>query len=102
MVGDPVVTSSLGGGLPRGIPVGRIVAIEVSPTSVLRQAIVAPLVQPEHLDVVQVILGQPPGLGMVSRLGTAARGARWLPSPATLAAALFLALLALAQTSVLP
>ena len=39
---------------------------------------------------------------MVSHLGTAARGARWLPSPGTLAAALFLALLALVQTSVLP
>ena len=61
MVGDPVVTSSLGGGLPRGIPVGRIVAIEVSPTSVLRQAIVEPLVQLEHLDVVQVILRQTAG-----------------------------------------
>lgn len=61
MVGDPVVTSSLGGSLPRGIPVGRIVAIEVSPTSVLRQAIVEPLVQPERLDVVQVILGQTAG-----------------------------------------
>ena len=39
---------------------------------------------------------------MISHLGTAARGVRWLPSPGTLAAALFLALLALVQTSVLP
>ena len=61
MIGDSVVTSSLGGGLPRGIPVGRIVAIEVSPTSVLRQAIVEPIVQPENLDVVQVIVGQTAG-----------------------------------------
>lgn len=61
MVGDSIVTSSLGGGLPRGIPVGRIVAIEISPTSVLRQAIVEPIVQPEDLDVVQVIVGQTAG-----------------------------------------
>ena len=39
---------------------------------------------------------------MAPRLGTAARGARRLPSPGTWAAALFLALLALVQTSVLP
>ena len=39
---------------------------------------------------------------MVSRLGTAARGVRWFPSPGTWAAAIFLALLALVQTSVLP
>ena len=62
MIGDAVVTSSLGGGLPRGIPVGRIVAIEVSPTTVLRQAIVEPIVKPEHLDVVQVIVGQTAGV----------------------------------------
>ena len=62
MVGDAVVTSSLGGGLPRGIPVGRIVAIEVSPTTVLRQAIVEPIVKPQHLDVVQVIVGQTAGV----------------------------------------
>ena len=39
---------------------------------------------------------------MVPRLGTAARGARRLPSPGAWAAALFVALLALVQTSVLP
>jgi len=57
-VGNFVMTSGLGGSLPRGIPVGRVLAIEISPASVLRQALVQPLVEPEHLDVLQVIRGQ--------------------------------------------
>ncbi len=60
-VGNFVVTSGLGGSLPRGIPVGRVMAIEISPASVLHQAVVEPLVRAEHLDVVQVIRGQTAG-----------------------------------------
>lgn len=60
-IGNFVMTSGLGGSLPRGIPIGHVMAVEISPASVLHQAIVEPLVRPEHLDVVQVIRGQTAG-----------------------------------------
>ncbi len=57
-VGDFVVTSGLGGGFPRGIPIGQVRSIERSAATVFREAIVEPFIRPDRLDLVQVILGQ--------------------------------------------
>ena len=56
--GDFVVTSGLGGGFPRGIPVGRVVSTERPADSVFRLAKVAPLARSDRLDVIQVIVGR--------------------------------------------
>ena len=57
-VGDFVVTSGLGGGFPRGIPVGRILSVEQSTASVFHQATIEPFVRTDRLDIVQIIVGQ--------------------------------------------
>ena len=59
--GDMVITSVLGGNFPRGIPVGRIVIVERSASSVFRVAKVNPLARSARLDVIQVILGRSAG-----------------------------------------
>jgi rod shape-determining protein MreC len=58
--GDFVVTSGLGGGFPRGIPVGRVLEVGQSAASVFRHASVEPFVRTDRLDVVQIIVGQQP------------------------------------------
>ena len=60
-IGDFVVTSGLGGGFPRGIPVGEVVSISTSPTSVFKEALLKPFVRTDRLDVVQIIVEQSPG-----------------------------------------
>ena len=60
-IGDLVVTSGLGGGFPRGLPVGRVISVFLSPESVFREAAVEPFVRAERVDVVQVILERSPG-----------------------------------------
>lgn len=55
-IGDLVVTSGLGGGFPRGLPIGHVISVFTSPESVFREAAVKPFVRTERLDVVQVVL----------------------------------------------
>lgn len=55
-IGDLVVTSGLGGGFPRGIPIGRVISVFTSPENVFREAAVEPFVRAERLGVVQVVL----------------------------------------------
>lgn len=59
-IGDLVVTSGLGGGFPRGLPIGRVIAVFTSPENVFREAAVQPFVRLERVDVVQVVLGRAP------------------------------------------
>ena len=59
-IGDLVVTSGLGGGFPRGLPIGRVISVFTSPENVFREAAVEPFVRTERLDVVQVILERAP------------------------------------------
>ncbi len=60
-IGDLVVTSGLGGGFPRGLPVGRVISVFASPENVFREAAVEPFVRAERVDVVQVVLERAPG-----------------------------------------
>ena len=60
-LGDFVITSGLGGGFPRGIPVGEVVSIFTSPTSVFKEALIKPFARTDRLDVVQIIVEQSPG-----------------------------------------
>ncbi|MDE2919756.1 MAG: rod shape-determining protein MreC [Chloroflexota bacterium] len=60
-IGDLVVTSGLGGGFPRGLPVGRVIAVFTTPENVFREAAVEPFVRSERLDVIQVIVERAPG-----------------------------------------
>lgn len=53
--GDTIVTSGLGGDIPRGLLVGKIQDIKVSPDKLFQQAIVTPQVRYRDLDMVFVI-----------------------------------------------
>ena len=59
-IGDLVVTSGLGGGFPRGLPIGRVISVFTSPEKVFREAAVDPFVRSERLDVVQIVLERAP------------------------------------------
>ncbi len=54
-VGDTVITSGLGGELPRGLLIGKIQEIKVSPDKLFQQAIVMPRIRYQKLDIVFVI-----------------------------------------------
>ncbi len=60
-IGDIVITSGLGGGFPRGLPVGRVVSVLTSPASVFRQAVIDPFARAERLGLVHVVLGRRAG-----------------------------------------
>ncbi|MCZ0952782.1 MAG: rod shape-determining protein MreC [Rhodospirillaceae bacterium] len=60
-IGDLVVTSGLGGGFPRGLPIGRVIAVFTTPENVFREAALEPFVRSERLDVIQVIVERAPG-----------------------------------------
>lgn len=53
--GDTVVTSGLGGDVPRGLLVGKIQEVKVSSDKLFQQAIVIPRIRYQKLDVVFVI-----------------------------------------------
>ncbi len=59
-VGDPVVTSGLGGGLPAGVEVGSIAAIASDPSSLYQDVEVRPSVEFSSLDRVLILLTVPP------------------------------------------
>ena len=60
-IDDLVVTSGLGGGFPRGIPIGRVISVFTSPENVFREAAVRPFVRAERVDIVHVILERASG-----------------------------------------
>lgn len=53
--GDGVVTSGLGGNLPKGLLLGNIQEIGVTPDKLFQQALVAPQIRYSQLDIVFVI-----------------------------------------------
>lgn len=59
-IGNLVVTSGLGGGFPRGLPIGRVIAVLTSPENVFHEAAVQPFVRSERLDIVQVVVERAP------------------------------------------
>ena len=60
-IGDLVVTSGLGGGFPRGLPIGEVISVFTSPENVFREAAVEPFVRSERVQVVQVVLDRARG-----------------------------------------
>lgn len=59
-IGNLVITSGLGGGFPRGLPIGRVIAVFTTPENVFREAAVEPFVRVERVGVVQVVVGRTP------------------------------------------
>ncbi len=59
-IGNLVVTSGLGGGFPRGLPIGRVIAVFTSPENVFREAAVEPFVRVERVAIVQIVVGRSP------------------------------------------
>jgi len=53
--GDTVITSGLGGEVPKGLLVGRIQEVKASPDKLFQQAIVIPRIRYQKLDLVFVI-----------------------------------------------
>jgi len=53
--GDTIVTSGLGGDVPRGLLVGKIQEVKASPDKLFQQAIIIPRVRYQKLDMVFVI-----------------------------------------------
>lgn len=56
--GDTVITSGLGGEIPRGLLVGKIQEIKISPDKLFQQAVVVPRIKYQKLDIVFVIKNQ--------------------------------------------
>jgi len=61
--GQMVVTSGLGGLFPKGIPIGRIAAVEREPSGLTKTADLVPAVDFEHLEEVLVITRLPEARG---------------------------------------
>lgn len=57
--GQVVVTSGLGGLFPKGIPIGRITAVQREPSGMTKTADVVPAVDLNHLEDVLVVITQP-------------------------------------------
>jgi len=53
--GDMVITSGLGGNIPKGLLIGKIQEINISSDKLFQQAIVMPRVRYQSLDTVFVI-----------------------------------------------
>jgi rod shape-determining protein MreC len=56
-VGDTLVTSGLDGIFPKGLPIGRVVAVDKRGPGLFQSAEVAPDVDPERLEEVLVTRG---------------------------------------------
>lgn len=56
--GDLVATSGLGGGIPKGLLIGRIQEIKISDDKLFQQALLVPRVRYSELETVFVIKGQ--------------------------------------------
>ena len=54
-VGDTIVTSGLGGVFPKGIPIGKVTAVERTPGAMYYDVVVEPFARAENLEEVLVI-----------------------------------------------
>ena len=68
-VGDEVVTSGMGGVFPKGIPVGRVVAVERKSGALFQEAVLQPKVDLGRLEEVLILMeaGQRDGFEAGSR-----------------------------------
>jgi rod shape-determining protein MreC len=55
-VGDLVITSGLGGNIPRGLVIGRVTGIKNASNEVWQEATIEPIANPDNLTVVSVII----------------------------------------------
>jgi rod shape-determining protein MreC len=63
VVGDPVVTSGMGGVFPKGIPIGRITGVERRSGALFQEATLQPAVDLSRLEEVLILTSPPPGEG---------------------------------------
>lgn len=63
-VGDPVITSGLGGVFPRGVPLGTVESVSVDKTRSLQTASLRPAADFDHLEEAFVIQTPLPGAGL--------------------------------------
>jgi rod shape-determining protein MreC len=70
VVGDPVVTSGMGGVFPKGIPIGRIATIERRSGALFQEATLQPAVDLSRLEEVLVLTSPPPGDGFETASGS--------------------------------
>jgi len=56
--GDTIITSGLGGEAPKGLLIGRVQEVKVSPDKLFQQAVVIPRIRYQKLDIVFVIKNQ--------------------------------------------
>jgi len=74
VVGDEVVTSGMGGVFPKGIPVGRITAVERRSGALFQEATLQPIVDLGRLEEVMILTGPEagtsPGTGTGRGAGT--------------------------------
>lgn len=57
-IGDLVVTSGLGGVFPKGLPVGRVIAVEDKGSALFHYALLAPVVDFARVEEVLLLTGQ--------------------------------------------
>jgi rod shape-determining protein MreC len=57
-VGDPVVTSGLGGLFPKGLPIGRVTAIEDKGSALFHYAVIGPAVDFSRVEEVLLLTGE--------------------------------------------
>jgi rod shape-determining protein MreC len=69
VVGDEVVTSGMGGVFPKGIPVGRITAVERRSGALFQEATLAPAVDLSRLEEVLILTSLAPGGGFEAAAG---------------------------------
>jgi len=60
VVGDDVVTSGMGGVFPKGIPVGRVTAVERKSGALFQEALLQPMVDLGRLEEVLVLMNTEP------------------------------------------
>ena len=69
VVGDPVVTSGMGGVFPKGIPIGRITDVERRSGALFQEATVQPAVDLSRLEDVLILTSPPAGEGFEAASG---------------------------------
>ncbi len=69
-VGDLVVTSGMGGVFPKGIPIGRISAVERRSGALFQEAWLQPTVDLSRLEEVLILTSPPPGEGFETASGS--------------------------------
>jgi len=63
VVGDEVVTSGMGGVFPKGIPVGRVTAVERKSGALFQEAVLQPKVDLSRLEEVVILMNSQPREG---------------------------------------